>query len=68
MQINSVNSPAFGCGACSQIKKLTQDKTSYECFKMAIKSTQKEEGTTHGQAASKVLKFVKIFVEKLNGN
>ena len=65
MQINSVNSPAFGCGACAQLKNISEKQVGrnfakyyYNGIKLAIQ-TLEEEGLTHGQAASKILKNVK---------
>ncbi|HBG49717.1 MAG TPA: hypothetical protein DDW90_09500 [Cyanobacteria bacterium UBA9971] len=66
MKINSGNSTAFGCGACVGLKRITAPvPESYQFYQKAIKCTQKEEGITHGQAASKVFKTISNFLKRL---
>jgi hypothetical protein len=65
MKISSGNLPAFGCGACAQMKKIAENsgkKVDYKQCQNNLEMYKKVDGMTHGQAASSMLKYVKNFL------
>jgi len=72
--INSVNSPTFGCGACAQLKKIARQTYEnpkevaayYSGFQAAKRNLQEKQGLTEGQAASQILKNVRISIKRLD--
>jgi len=70
MKISSGNSPAFGCGACAQLKKEAKiicpatQEIFYKGTQYAVKSAQKDLGVTHGEAASKILKTIRGVINR----
>ena len=66
MKISSGNSPAFGCGACRQIKTLTAKQVGpenadlyYKGLQQVVKAYQQKAQVKHGSAAIRVLKVLR---------
>ena len=64
MKINSTNSPAFGCGACAQLKRMFKKspflpEESDKIIKFAISNRIHNKNMTHGEAASDFYKLLK---------